>query len=115
MVQFCPNCKSLMYPSADDNTTWICKTCNYQSKRDLSERSVITIEARGKVDLMKGEVISSDESSGSGGGGARTEANCPECGHNEAYWHLIQIRAADEAPTRIYRCVKCSHTWRESD
>ncbi|MCJ2562923.1 MAG: transcription factor S, partial [Candidatus Thermoplasmatota archaeon] len=28
-------------------------------------------------------------------------------------WQLRQTRAADEPETRIYRCTKCSHTWRE--
>jgi DNA-directed RNA polymerase subunit M/transcription elongation factor TFIIS len=23
------------------------------------------------------------------------------------------MRAADEPPTTIYRCIKCRHTWRE--
>jgi len=38
---------------------------------------------------------------------------CPTCGNNEAFWVLRQTRAADEPETKIYRCVKCSHSWRE--
>ena len=38
---------------------------------------------------------------------------CPKCGHYEAFWVMRQTRAADEPTTRIYRCVKCQHTWRE--
>ena len=38
---------------------------------------------------------------------------CLKCHHNEAYWRLRQTRAADEPETRIYRCIKCGHTWRE--
>ena len=41
------------------------------------------------------------------------DAECPKCGHNKAYWVLRQTRAADEPETRIFRCVKCSHSWRE--
>jgi DNA-directed RNA polymerase subunit M len=26
---------------------------------------------------------------------------------------LRQTRAADEPETKIYRCVKCQHSWRE--
>ena len=37
---------------------------------------------------------------------------CPECGHDEAYYELKQTRSADEAPTRIFTCAKCKHTWR---
>jgi len=43
----------------------------------------------------------------------KTKAECPKCGHNEAFFILRQTRAADEPETRIYRCVKCSHSWRE--
>ncbi len=43
----------------------------------------------------------------------RTTVECPKCGHNEAFWVLRQTRAADEPETKIYRCVKCSHSWRE--
>lgn len=42
-----------------------------------------------------------------------TRVECPKCGHTTAYWHLRQTRAADEPPTRIYRCTKCGATWRE--
>ncbi len=38
---------------------------------------------------------------------------CPKCGHNEVYYWIMQTRAADEPPTRFYRCVKCGHVWRE--
>ncbi len=43
----------------------------------------------------------------------KTTVECPKCGHNEAFWVLRQTRAADEPETKIYRCVKCTHSWRE--
>jgi DNA-directed RNA polymerase subunit M len=43
----------------------------------------------------------------------RTHVDCPDCGAGEAFWVMRQTRAADEPATRIYRCVECSHTWRE--
>ncbi|TQS76718.1 MAG: transcription factor S [Methanomethylophilus alvi] len=43
----------------------------------------------------------------------KTRITCPECGHTEAYYVIRQTRAADESPTRFYRCCKCNHTWRE--
>jgi len=43
----------------------------------------------------------------------KTQVECPKCGHNEAFWVLRQTRAADEPETRIYRCTKCGHSWRE--
>ena len=44
-----------------------------------------------------------------------TDTKCPKCGHGKAQWQTRQMRAADEPPTRIYRCVECRHTWREND
>jgi DNA-directed RNA polymerase subunit M len=43
----------------------------------------------------------------------KTRIECPECGHTEAYFVIRQTRAADEPETRIYRCCKCNHSWRE--
>ena len=43
----------------------------------------------------------------------KEKAECPKCHNGEAFWVMRQTRAADEPTTRIYRCVKCSHTWRE--
>jgi len=43
----------------------------------------------------------------------KTNILCTECGNKEAYFVLRQTRSADEPETRIYRCTKCSHSWRE--
>ncbi len=43
----------------------------------------------------------------------KTNVPCPKCGNNEAFWVLRQTRSADEPETRIYRCTKCAHSWRE--
>jgi len=43
----------------------------------------------------------------------KTKAQCPKCGNNEAYYWVVQTRAADEPPTRFYKCTKCGHVWRE--
>lgn len=43
----------------------------------------------------------------------KTRIPCPECSHTEAYFVIRQTRAADEPETRIYRCCKCNHSWRE--
>ena len=43
----------------------------------------------------------------------KTDIDCPKCENKEAFWWMQQMRAADEAPTRFYRCTKCDHVWRE--
>jgi DNA-directed RNA polymerase subunit M len=92
-----------MYP---DGNEVFCKVCKYRTARVRDATSIIKAEARAKQD----KVLEDNEEIM-----PKTDAVCPDCGHHEAYWHIRQIRAADEAPTRIYRCVKCKHTWRESE
>ena len=43
-----------------------------------------------------------------------TDAVCPKCDHNRAYFMQIQIRSADEPSTLFYKCVNCSFDWREN-
>lgn len=51
--------------------------------------------------------------------GSGTERSVPtttttssECANNEAYWDIKQLRSSDEAPTELYICTACAHTWR---
>ena len=41
------------------------------------------------------------------------DAECPKCGYNKAEHWEVQTRASDEPATRFFKCLKCSHTWRE--
>jgi DNA-directed RNA polymerase III subunit RPC11 len=44
-----------------------------------------------------------------------TDADCPACSHNRAYFMQMQIRSADEPMTTFYRCANplCNHNWRD--
>lgn len=43
----------------------------------------------------------------------QTDATCPSCSHDRAYFMMIQIRSADEPATIFYKCVKCGKTWND--
>ena len=43
----------------------------------------------------------------------QTNALCPKCGNDRAYWWMVQTRSADESSTQFFRCTRCSRTWRE--
>ncbi len=98
---FCPECKSLMFPTEG---YFECRKCGFKSKiadykastiqKATEEREMMVIE--GDLDTLP-----------------KTRIECEKCKNKEAYWVLRQTRAADEPETRIYRCTKCGHTWRE--
>ena len=99
---FCPKCRSLLFPQ---NGKLVCKKCGVEHDPSSTHRpQTITHKSKDK------EMAVLDELSGTL---PTADVECPSCGHRKAYWVLRQTRAADEPETRIYRCVKCSHSWRE--
>lgn len=44
----------------------------------------------------------------------QADTKCPKCEHDKAYFMQMQIRSADEPSTTFYRCVSCSHNWKEN-
>ncbi|HDH81842.1 MAG: transcription factor S [Thermoplasmata archaeon] len=98
---FCPKCGSLLYPEGDE---MVCRKCGYHKKK---EGSRVVVSSRKEKELT---VIEENEDTNVL---PKTNVRCPKCGNNEAYWILLQTRAADEPETRIYTCTKCGHRWRE--
>jgi len=97
---FCPTCRSLMFPQ---NGTFKCGKCG-QERSTSGSKQVFTTQTKVKEMLIIESIAPTLP---------RTNVECPTCGNNEAFWVLRQTRAADEPETKIYRCVKCSHSWRE--
>jgi len=98
---FCPKCKSLLYP---ENGKLVCRKCGTEVESNHGKRQVITHKSTEKELAVVGEIS---------GTLPTADVECPSCGHSKAYWVLRQTRGADEPETRIFRCVKCSHSWRE--
>ena len=101
---FCPNCGSLLFPT---DGRFSCQKCGYErdiTSKDARVARVVNRDERPGETLILDDVISTLP---------RTRADCPKCGNGEAFWVMRQTRAADEPTTRIYRCTKCAHTWRE--
>lgn len=102
---FCPECRSLMFPkTVEGKRILVCKKCNFEIECDEKKGECITISRTSKeMMIVEGNVATLP----------KTKVECPKCLHNEAFWVLRQTRAADEPETKIYRCVKCQHSWRE--
>ncbi|WP_101297702.1 transcription factor S [Halegenticoccus soli] len=104
-MEFCDECGSMM--KADDGA-WVCAKCGFEKPRDSAkEAQMVTTQAQEKSEII--------ESGGGSSGLPTTDARCPECGNDTAYWYMQQIRSADESETRFFVCTECEHKWREDD
>lgn len=99
-MNFCPECKSMMVPKSG---VLVCRKCGFEMVKE--GKSVVLKDAVKERE----EVILEEESAGM----PTIKVKCPDCGNNTAYWWLRQLRSADEAEVRFFRCTKCKKTWRE--
>lgn len=114
-MKFCPRCGSLMMLRVvEDKKKWVCPSCGFSEEAQQSSSSSVNVL---KHEIRHNEkerivVISQDKKPEAL---PKTRAICPRCGHQEAYYWVVQTRRADEPPTRFFRCVKCGYVWREYD
>lgn len=112
-MRFCPKCGSIMVPrKKNEKTILICPRCNYVEETASSKDAGYLIRKEIKHS-DKEKIIIIDEKVKVPRIASITKAECPKCSNREAYVWMVQTRAADEPPTRFYRCTKCGHTWRE--
>ena len=105
-MEFCDNCGSMMKTTGD---VWQCGACGYEKPRNAAaEEEMVTTTGQEETEVI-------DMSDTEDQGRPTTDARCPECGNDRAYWYMQQIRAADESETRFFVCTECDHRWREDD
>jgi len=106
-MEFC-KCGGLMIPKkSGSGAVLVCRNCG--KKKGCKEKKfkisafsgdkkgkIIVIDKKANIDVLP-----------------KTNVPCPKCDNKEAYWWMQQMRAADEAPTRFFKCTKCEHVWRE--
>jgi len=105
-MEFCDECGSMMKTEGDK---WVCGSCDFTKLRDEAKEAAMTT-TQGQE---QSEII--DISDAEDKGLPTTNADCPECDNDRAYWYMQQIRAADESETRFFVCTECEHKWREDD
>jgi DNA-directed RNA polymerase subunit M len=110
MVQFCPECSSLLRRKAFNGTFILACRCGYEEilknsfnsskeiekKKDALNQNLIIIKEEDKISVHP--IVSK---------------YCPKCNHKEAEAWQEQTRSADEPSTSFFKCTKCKHTWRE--
>ncbi len=102
-MEFCDECGSMMRANEE---AWVCGSCGHEQARDKASETTLT-EAQEKTEVI--------ESGAEGSGLPTTDARCPNCENDRAFWYMQQIRSADESETRFFVCTECEHKWREDD
>ncbi len=105
-MEFCDECGSMMQTD-ESGELWVCQSCDNRQPKDPDASFVVTEgqEASEIIDVTDAE----------NRGLPTTDARCPDCENDTAYWYMQQIRAADESETRFFVCTDCEHKWREDD
>jgi len=89
----------MMFPK---DGSYLCNKCG--ATKSVDKTQYFTTDAKEKETMIIAESSATLP---------KTKALCSECGNKEAYFVLRQTRAADEPETKIFRCCKCNHSWRE--
>ena len=106
-MHFCPFCGNLLLIERGPvGHRFFCSTCPYVCNITKKLSQHMALKRKQVDDVLGGSDAWKDVD--------KTEAQCNNCGHNEAYFMQIQIRSADEPSTRFYRCVQCSCTWSDN-
>ena len=102
----CPKCGSLMRPlKRREKIMFRCSACGYEGEEGKN------VDVIDRIGSMSEEirVVRSEQAFSL----PTVTKVCPKCGNSKAYFQMVQIRSADEPPTRIYMCTNCSYSWRE--
>lgn len=102
---FCPKCGSLLKPMREKGEAFLACSCGYTDRS--SANAAIVEKAKTKQKEMS--VVGDEEEKML----PLTDAECPKCHHEKAYYWMVQTRAGDEPETKFLRCEKCKHTWRD--
>ncbi len=102
---FCPKCGSILVPKKDGNKKSLACSCGYKSN-DTKQAKIkeAVVKEKKEVEVIdKGDLETLPS----------TDEKCEKCGHEKAYFWLVQTRAGDEPETKFLKCEKCGHTWRD--
>lgn len=106
-MQFCPKCGTTLAPIKKARSVVLsCPRCQYETKK--SEKIVQRIRQEKENIIVIGKEEQKIRTL------PKTKAECPKCGHTEAFYWLVQTRGADESSTQFFRCTSCGATWRET-
>jgi DNA-directed RNA polymerase subunit M len=103
-MQFCDECGSMMHKQDDER---VCSSCGHTETAGEDSGEFVQTAAQDTSDVIETSEDANFE------GKPTAEETCPECGHDEAWYTIKQTGAADEPPTRFFKCKECGSRWRE--
>ena len=104
-MQFCDECGSMMKKKEG---VMVCTSCGDTAQQTVETDAFVSTEEQ-----SGDELIESSEAANFEGKPTATDIVCEECGHDEAWYTIKQTGAADEPPTRFFKCKECGYRWRE--
>jgi DNA-directed RNA polymerase subunit M len=105
-MQFCDECGSMM---VTEDGAMTCTSCGATAERD-EERAAQFVSTEEQSD---DDVIETEEGANFEGKPTSNDVTCDKCGHGVAWYTIKQTGAADEPPTRFFKCKECGYRWRE--
>ena len=104
-MQFCEECGSLMHANGAE---MVCSSCGARTAKDETEAAkYVSTEQQTFDDVIETTEDAADE-------GMPTAAEtCEDCGNDRAWYTIKQTGAADEPPTRFFKCTECGYRWRD--
>ena len=111
MVEFCPECSSLLRKKTFDGKSVLACRCGYTQETESNDSDLQKKIQKKKDALSNNLIVVSEEDRISVH--PKVMKQCPKCKHNEAEAWQEQTRSADEPSTSFFRCTKCKNTWRE--
>lgn len=112
--RFCPKCGTLMRPRLINGRLYLeCPNCGYREEAKGQTASATSLRQK-VVHTPREKIVVVDANAPPPTAQVlKGSVRCPRCGNDEVLAWMMQTRAADEPPTRFYRCTKCGYTWRE--
>ncbi len=92
-----------------DGDEMVCSGCDARVAKDQDRADAFVSTESQSGD----ELIETEEGADFEGKPTAQDVVCDDCGHDEAWYTIKQTGAADEPPTRFFKCKDCGYRWRE--
>lgn len=103
MVDFCEKCGAIVIGKKGEKVE--CPSCGHGNKAKSNVKLKQKIDAKEEKEIIDTNKTAEIHPT--------TNVDCPQCESTEAFYWTKQTRAGDEPETQFFKCVKCSHQWRD--